>query len=494
MRRACLPGLCYNTALPSHGSQYMSIRTRFAPSPTGDLHIGGVRTALFSYLYARRHGGAFVLRIEDTDRERSTPEAVEVILDGMRWLGLTEDEGPFYQSQRGERYGDVLEQLEKSGHAYKCYCTREELEALRESQRAAKQTTRYDGRCRARTEPREGVEPVIRFPNPDEGAVVFDDLVQGSIAVSNAELDDLIIARSDGSPTYNFTVVVDDIDMRISHVIRGDDHINNTPKQINIMRALDFEPPAYAHVPMILGPDGAKLSKRHGAASVLAYRDEGFLPEAVLNYLVRLGWSHGDQEIFSLEEMTALFDINDVNKAASALNPEKLEWLNQHYIKTLPPQALADALAQQFERADIDAAAGPALVDIVELYRERAKTLKDLAEAARWLYQDVDTYDPKGARKHLKPQAVPVMRTLLSSLQGLDSWDGAAIEQCIETCMAEHEVKMGAVAQPVRLAVTGGTFSPPMGVTLVTLGRDKTLARIEQVIAWIDANVADTAS
>jgi glutamyl-queuosine tRNA(Asp) synthetase len=315
----------------------MSTCTRFAPSPTGFLHIGGARTALFSWLYARHHGGAFVLRIEDTDLERSTVESVNAILEGMAWLGLNYDRGPFYQTQHFPRYREVIQQLLDAGHAYHCYCTRDELEAMRTGQMERKEKPRYDGRCRDRTEPREGVQPVVRFRQPEEGVTIVDDLVRGRVAFQNSELDDLIIARSDGTPTYNLTVVVDDMDMGITHVIRGDDHLNNTPRQINILKALGAEPPRYGHLPMILGPDGTKLSKRHGAVSVMQYRDEGFLPEAILNYLVRLGWSHGDQEIFTLDELVRLFDIGDVNQSASAINPEKLLWLNQHYIRTLDP-------------------------------------------------------------------------------------------------------------------------------------------------------------
>ncbi|MEM8685318.1 MAG: glutamate--tRNA ligase, partial [Pseudomonadota bacterium] len=323
----------------------MTVRTRFAPSPTGVLHIGGVRTALFCYLYARRHGGEFILRIEDTDRERSTQASVDAILEGMNWLGLDHDEGPYFQMQRFDRYRQVLDEWLESGHAYYCYCTREELDAMREQQRAAGLKPRYDGRWRDKSERREGVDPVIRFRNPIEGQVVFNDAVRGMVAVDNDELDDLIIARSDGTPTYNFTVIVDDADMAISHVIRGDDHLSNTPRQINMFTALGAEPPSYAHVPMILGADGSRLSKRHGAVNVIDYREKGFLPEALLNYLVRLGWSHGDQEIFSMDEMIALFDLKDVNAAASTFNPEKLEWLNQHYIQHANTDRLEHLLA-----------------------------------------------------------------------------------------------------------------------------------------------------
>jgi glutamyl-tRNA synthetase len=335
------------------------VRSRFAPSPTGFLHIGGVRTALFSWLQARRHGGTFVLRIEDTDRARSTEEAIQVILDGMEWLGLRADEGPLYQTDRFERYAEVAEQLRAQGDAYHCYCSKEELDEMRAAQMARGEKPRYDGRCRDRKEPKPGVPPVLRFRTPDEGEVVVDDKVFGRVVFDNRELDDLVLLRSDGVPTYNFSVVVDDMDMGITHVVRGDDHLNNTPRQINVYRALGAEPPVFAHVPMILGPDGAKLSKRHGAVSVLQYRQEGYLPEALLNYLVRLGWSHGDQEIFSLQEMIDLFDIADVNKSASSFNPEKLLWLNQHYIKEAPAARLAIDLQWQLERLGVDCSAGP---------------------------------------------------------------------------------------------------------------------------------------
>src|ERR1700753_2435855 len=350
----------------------MSVVTRFAPSPTGMLHVGGVRTALFSWLYARTMAGKFILRGEDTDRERSTDEAVRVILEGMAWLDLNADEGPYYQTHRFDRYREVIRGMLDAGAAYHCYCTKQELKTMREKQLARKEKPRYSGLCRDRTEPRPGVDPVVRFRNPVDGSVVVNDLVHGSVVFQNVELDDLIIARSDGTPTYNFCVVVDDMDMGITHVIRGDDHLNNTPRQSNMLRALGAEPPVYAHLPMILGPDGAKLSKRHGAVSVLQYRDEGYVPEAVLNYLVRLGWSHGDQEIFSIEEMIAAFDIADVNKSASAFNVSKLDWLNQQYLMHSPASRVAPALRWQFERDGIQAPGEAQLEAIVVSQRERA--------------------------------------------------------------------------------------------------------------------------
>ncbi|MEM9532700.1 MAG: glutamate--tRNA ligase, partial [Pseudomonadota bacterium] len=339
----------------------MKVRTRFAPSPTGYLHVGGARTALFCYLYARRHGGEFLLRIEDTDRERSTDEYVQKILDGMHWLGLQSDHPPVYQTQRFDRYREVIQQLLDAGHAYHCYCTKEELDELRAAQEAAGEKPRYDGRYRDFSgTPPEGIPPVVRFRNPLDGSVTWEDAVKGSISVSNSELDDLIIARSDGTPTYNLTVVVDDLDMEITHVVRGDDHVNNTPRQINMYRALQAEPPVFAHLPMILGDDGARLSKRHGAVSVLAYRDEGYLSSALLNYLVRLGWSHGDQEEFSLTEMIKLFDLADVNRAAASFNTDKLRWLNQQHLQATDPEAVGDQLAHFLTQAGLDVAAGPA--------------------------------------------------------------------------------------------------------------------------------------
>jgi glutamyl-tRNA synthetase len=370
----------------------MTTRTRFAPSPTGYLHIGGARTALFSWLHARKHGGQFVLRIEDTDLERSTAESVNAILEGMTWLGLEYDEGPFFQTDRFERYEEIIQELMEKGLAYRCDCSRERLEGLREEAMKRKEKPRYDGCCRHKdVDPNE--PHVIRFRNPDEGIVVVDDMVRGRVAFNNAELDDLIIKRTDGSPTYNLTVVVDDMDMEINHVIRGDDHLNNTPRQINILRALGHEPPKYAHVPMILGGDGSRLSKRHGAVSVMQYREEGFLPEALLNYLVRLGWSYGDQEIFPLDEMIEFFDIDDVNKAASTFNKEKLVWLNQHYIKSDKPTRIAHLLSPHMGRLGIDPAEGPDLVMVAEAQRERAKTLVEMAEISAFFYRDFEEYE-----------------------------------------------------------------------------------------------------
>ncbi len=462
----------------------MTIRTRFAPSPTGDLHIGGVRTAIFSWLYARRHQGQFILRIEDTDRERSTDAAIEVILKGMAWLGLEADEGPFYQSRRGDRYREVIRQLLDEDKAYYCYCSREEVDAMREQAMARGEKPRYNGYWRDRKEtPPAGVEPVVRFKNPLEGQVVVEDAIQGCVRFQNRELDDLIIARSDGTPTYNLTVVVDDMDMRISHVIRGDDHLNNTPRQINILTALDVEPPRYAHVPMILGADGKKLSKRSGSASVLEYRDAGYLPEALLNYLVRLGWSHGDQEVFSLEEMIGLFDISEVNKSAAALNPDKLLWLNQHYLSKCDNDRLAALLAGFMP--DLDLETGPSLAALAEVQKQRTKTLVEIAEQSRCFYEEFAEFDAVAAKKHLRPVVLAPLAQLRDRLATLEDWQDTDIHAAIEAVAAANELKLGKLAQPVRVAVTGGSVSPSIDVTLRLLGRDKSLRRIDKALDYI---------
>ncbi|MCG5516056.1 MULTISPECIES: glutamate--tRNA ligase [unclassified Ectothiorhodospira] len=469
----------------------MKVRTRFAPSPTGYLHIGGARTALFSWLYARKHGGEFVLRVEDTDLARSNAESVNAILEGMNWLGLEYDEGPFYQTERFDRYKEVVQRLMDEGHAYRCYCTREELDAMREEQMARKQKPRYDGRCRMRKEPREGVEPVIRFKNPVEGITTVDDMVRGRVTFQNSELDDLIIARSDGTPTYNLTVVVDDWDMQITHVIRGDDHLNNTPRQINILKVLGVEPPRYAHLPMILGPDGAKLSKRHGAVSVMQYRDDGFLPEALINYLVRLGWSHGDQEIFTLDELIELFDIDDVNHSASAINPEKLLWLNQHYIKTLNHDYVARQLSWHMGQHNVDPSGHPPLREVVDVQRDRAKTLVEMADTSLYFYQDFDAYEEKAARKNLKPEAAPVLQALHGALDALAEWQPESIHLAVGGVAERLELKLGKVAQPLRVAATGGSVSPSIDQTLYLLGRERTLRRIKQAVEWIESQTVD---
>ncbi|OGT82017.1 MAG: glutamate--tRNA ligase [Gammaproteobacteria bacterium RIFCSPLOWO2_02_FULL_61_13] len=462
------------------------VRTRFAPSPTGYLHIGGVRTALFSWLFARHHAGTFILRVEDTDRERSTPEAVQVILDGMQWLDLDCDEGPFYQSRRMDRYGVVLKQMLDLRKAYHCYCSKEELDAMRAEAMARGGKPRYNGRCRDRLDPPpKGVQPVVRFRNPQDGEVVIDDLIQGRVVYRNAELDDLIIARSDGSPTYNFTVVVDDYDMAITHVIRGDDHLNNTPRQINIFQALGKEAPRYGHIPLILGPDGKKLSKRHGTVSVLQYRDDGFLPEALLNYLVRLGWSHGDQEIFTRDEMIALFDVADVNKSAAALNPDKILWLNQHYLKTADDSRLGGLLAARLKAAGVDPGNGPDPALVAAVQKERTRTLVDMTGQSLCFYREIHAYDPTVAEKQLNVAIQPALISLLALLAGLPDWTDAALHQALETVAAETGLKLGKLAQPVRVAVTGGTVSPSIDKTLRLLGREQSMARLERAVEYI---------
>jgi glutamyl-tRNA synthetase len=463
----------------------MTVRTRFAPSPTGFLHIGGARLALYCWLYARAHNGAFILRIEDTDLERSTPEAVTAILDGMQWLGLDYDEGPFFQTQRMQRYQTVIQQLLDENKAYRCYCSKERLEQLREQQIANKQKPRYDGHCRNLTT--ELNQPfVVRFKNPQSGAVTFDDQVRGRITVQNSELDDLIIARSDGTPTYNFTVVVDDLDMKITHVIRGDDHINNTPRQINILTALGAAPQIYAHAPMILGADGKRLSKRHGAVSVLQYRDEGYLPEALLNYLVRLGWSYGDQEIFSIHEMIAHFKLTDINKAPSTFNPEKLLWLNQHYLKTTAPEKIIKPLAWQLQRLNIDSTNGPELIEIIKAQRERVKTLVEMSERSRFFFEDFQHYDEKVAQKELTAESLSMLKTLHERLKGLHDWNKDAIHTILVKIAEDANVKIGKIAQPLRVATTGSNVSPPIDITLQLLGKEKTLKRIMRAIAYIE--------
>ncbi len=463
------------------------VRTRFAPSPTGYLHIGGARTALFSWLYARRHGGTFILRVEDTDLARSSAESVNAILEGMTWLGLEYDEGPFFQTERFPRYREAIEQLLEQGKAYRCYCSRERLDALREEQMAKKIKPRYDGHCRAGSEQPADSPHVIRFRNPAEGQVVVDDLVQGKVLYSNEELDDLIIARTDGTPTYNFTVVVDDLDMRISHVIRGADHTNNTPRQINIMSALGGVAPRYAHVPLILGPDGEKLSKRHGTVSVMQFREDGLLPEALLNYLVRLGWSHGDQEIFSIDEMTQLFDIAEVHKSNAAFDQDKLLWLNQHYITNGDPAYIAHQLSWHLGKLGIDPATGPDLVEVVKAQQGRAKTLVEMAAISAFVYRDFEAYDEAAAKKHLRPVAREPLQRAREALAGLGEWTPEAIHAAVEAVSAELQLNMGKVAQPLRVAVVGRAASPGIDVTLHLVGREATLRRVDRALAFVDA-------
>ena len=462
----------------------MSVRTRFAPSPTGYLHIGGARTALYCWLEARRRGGEFVLRIEDTDQERSTRAAVQAIIDGMAWLGLDADEGPYFQTVRLDRYRQVAADLLRAGKAYYAYETREEIDAMRAAALASGSKPRYDGRARDLALPyRDDPNRVLRFRNPDSGTVVFDDRVKGRIEWANEELDDLVLIRSDGFPTYNFAVVVDDIDMQITDVIRGDDHVNNTPRQINIYHALDAAVPSFAHLPMILGPDGQKLSKRHGAVSVMQYRDDGFLPQALLNALARLGWSHGDQEIFSREEMIAAFDIADVHKSAARFDPAKLAWLNQHYLKTSDPAAVATELEWHLRAAGIDPSSGPAPADVVVALADRVKTLKEMAERARVWYGPVAQWDEKAVAKHLRAAgAKAVLDAARERFAALKDWSPVAIHGAVEELAAELGEGIGKVAQPLRVAMTGTQVSPAIEHTIYLAGRDAALARIDAAI------------
>jgi len=461
----------------------MSVRTRFAPSPTGFLHIGGLRTALFCWLYARRHAGRFVLRIEDTDLERSTPAAIQQILDGMAWAGLEHDEGPFRQTQRFDRYREVVDALLASGHAYRCYCSKEELEQMRADQTARGEKPRYDGRWRDRTDVRTGVPPVVRFKNPLDGTVVVDDVVHGRVVFQNAELDDFIIARSDGSPTYNFCVVVDDMDMGITHVIRGDDHLNNTPRQMNMLLALGRAPPVYAHLPMILGADGAKLSKRHGAVSVLQYRDDGFLPEAVLNYLVRLGWSHGDQEFFTIEDMIRLFDIVDVNKSASAFNFEKLAWLNQQHLMRAPIARIAGLLHWHLQQLGVQVTDLVQLELIAASQQERAKTLREMAVNSLFFFRAPSSYDEKAVQKHVSSQVLSLLDELTGEFERLAEWSTPLLHGLLERFATDRGLGLGKIAQPLRLALSGGIVSPPIDATLAILGRSEALARLARARA-----------
>ena len=465
--------------------------TRFAPSPTGYLHIGGIRTALFSWLYARRHQGEFVLRIEDTDRERSSAAAVNVILEGMAWLGLDHDRDIVYQSRRTQMYQAALSRLLDEERAYHCYCTREELDAMRREAMSRGEKPRYNGKCRNSGRPPSATDaPVVRFKNPLDGEVIVDDLIQGRVVISNRELDDLVLARSDGSPTYNLTVVVDDADMGVTHVIRGDDHLNNTPRQINIFDALSIAAPTYAHIPLILDPEGKKLSKRHGAASVLEYRDLGYLPEALLNYLVRLGWSHGDQEIFSIDEMIELFDIGQVNKAAAALNPDKLAWLNQHYLRESNAERVACLLKVKLVKLGVDVTGLPNLKEVAGIQKERVKTIAEMAEQSRFFYEEFAEYDETAAKKHLRPVVLEPLRAVREALAGLEDWNREALHAAIEGVAGQQAMKFGKIAQPLRVAVTGSGVSPSIDVTLQLLGRDKTLSRLERALElierWID--------
>jgi glutamyl-tRNA synthetase len=459
----------------------MKVRTRFAPSPTGFLHIGGARTALFSWAFARKHQGEFILRIEDTDVARSTPEAVQAILDGMNWLGLSWDEGPFYQMQRMDRYKEIIQKMLVDGSAYLCYSTKEELDDLREAQMQAGQKPRYDGRWRPE-EGKElpsipaGVEPVVRFKNPKSGLVEWTDLVKGHIAISNEELDDLIIARGDGTPTYNFCVVVDDWEMGITQVIRGDDHVNNTPRQINMLKALGANIPQYAHLSMILGDDGQKLSKRHGAVSVMQYHEDGYLPEAVLNYLGRLGWSHGDDEIFSITQFCEWFDLDHITPSAAQFNTDKLNWLNSHYIKQADLAYLSQDIAQRLLLKDIGIENGPNLESVIALYRERSNTLNELAASIEYFYQTPVT-DSAAAEKHLTADVMPLMNVMMAQLQSIE-WTVESIHHIIEQTVVNNGLKFPKIAMPLRVMLTGNAQSPSIDAVMHLLGQQETLKRM----------------
>ena len=463
----------------------MTVVTRFAPSPTGFLHVGGARTALYSWLYAKSQGGKFVLRIEDTDIERSTQEAIDAILEGMQWLGLEWDEGPYYQTKRFDRYNQVIDQLLAEGKAYKCFMPAAELDAIREEQMSKGEKPRYPGTWRDRTDHPEGQPYAIRFKTPLTGSVVVKDHIRGEIEIANSELDDLIIRRTDGVPTYNFCVVVDDWDMGITHVVRGEDHINNTPRQINILQALGAPIPEYAHVSMILGDDGKKLSKRHGAVSVMQYRDDGYLPQALLNYLVRLGWSHGDQEIFSLQEMIELFNLDAIGQSASAFNTDKLIWLNQHYMRHLPVEQVAEYARWHFNQQGIDISQGPALEEVIKIQAERVKNLQELAQISRYFYQDFEEFDADAAKKHLRPVAKEALEAVKVKLLGLSEWNVSTIHDAINQTAEELGVGMGKVGMPLRVAVTGSGNSPALDVTLNLLKSEQIEQRINKALKFI---------
>ena len=464
----------------------MTVRTRFAPSPTGYLHLGGARTALFSWAFARHFGGTFVLRIEDTDLERSTPEAVQAIIDGMQWLGLQHDEGPFYQMKRMDRYREVLQQMLQAGTAYYCYSSPEEVEAMRERQRAAGEKPRYDGTWRpepGKTLPPipEGRKPVIRFKNPLDGDVTWNDIVKGEITISNKELDDLVIARPDGTPTYNFCVAVDDWDMKITHVIRGDDHVNNTPRQINILRALGAPLPEYGHVPMILGPDGEKLSKRHGAVSVMQYPEQGYLPEAMLNYLARLGWSHGDDEIFTMEQFCAWFDVKNLSKSPAQFNPEKLNWLNNHYIKQADNARLEKLIRPWMERDGARFEGAPDVQAVIALMGDRTNTLVELADAAMLFYRE-PAPDATLMNQHFTEAVKPALADYAQRIKSVE-WNKAALAAMMKEVLAAHGLKMPQLAMPLRLMLTGQLQTPSIDAVVELFGREVVSARLGKFVS-----------
>ncbi|MEZ8646896.1 glutamate--tRNA ligase [Vibrio cyclitrophicus] len=468
----------------------MTVKTRFAPSPTGYLHVGGARTALYSWLFAKNQGGEFVLRIEDTDLERNSQEAVDAILEGMQWMGMEWDEGPYYQSKRFDRYNEMVDKLLAEDKAFKCYASKELLDEIRTEQEENKEMARYDANhpkiVAANKAAKEGDACVIRFRNPKEGSVVFDDQIRGRIEISNSQLDDLIIRRTDGAPTYNFVVVVDDWDMGITHVVRGEDHINNTPRQINIYEALGAPVPTFAHCAMILGDDGAKLSKRHGAVSVMQYRDEGYLPNALNNYLVRLGWSHGDQEIFSQEEMIEFFSLKAISKSASAFNTEKLLWLNNHYIKTSEPEYVAKYLQWHLDAQKIDTTNGPAITEVIKLVGERCNTLIELAEQSRYFYEDFSEFEAGAAKKHLRSVAKGPLELALAKVEALEDFTTVNIKDGVIAAVCEElEIGMGKIGMPLRVAVTGGGQSPSVDAVMELVGKERVIARIKMALEFI---------
>jgi len=458
----------------------MTVRTRFAPSPTGMLHIGGARTALFSWLFARHHGGEFVLRIEDTDRERSTDEATQVILDGLTWLGLDWDQEPVFQAERQAEHVLAVEQLIDEGHAYRCYCSREELDDMREAQRAAGKKPMYDGRCRHRSDRPENAPFVVRFRSPDEGDTIVNDLVLGPVVFPNAELDDLILLRTDGTPTYNLAVVADDAAMAITHVVRGSDHLNNTPRQIQLYQALGLPMPQFAHIPLIHGPDGAKMSKRHGSVALTEYREQGYLPDAVNNYLARLSWSHGDEEVFSRQQLIELFDLAQVGKAAARFDQNKLDWLNGHYLHKAEAATLVDEVARFL---DLDLSAGPDLTAVIGSLQERSKNLLDLAEGARFFYVAPGEYDDKAVKKNFRDTTWPLLASFIAAVEGMESYSGEAVHALIQSICEAEGVNMGKLAQPVRILISGGPVSPPIDLTLGLLGKAETVKRLQAGMA-----------
>ena len=472
----------------------MSVRTRFAPSPTGVLHLGGLRTALYNWLYSRRHAGEFLLRIEDTDRQRSSPEHIRALVESLQRFGLDPDEEPLLQSSRVERHREVAHELLERGSAYRCYCTPDELAAMREGQRARGEDPRYDGRCRERSAPRSGVNPVIRFRRPDTEEVVVEDWLHGEVRYPNAQLDDLVLLRADGSPTYHLSCVVDDEDMGVRQVIRGDDHLNNTPRQLQLIQALCWTPPEYCHLPLLLAPDGKKLSKRDEATDALHYLRAGYLPDAVLNYLARLGWSHGDQEVFTIEELISCFGREGLGASASRLDTDKLNWINQQHMKKAAVEVLCEGLEAQLENIGLNPADGPPLEEVADAWRERAETLAGLAEAARWAFSHEVELDEKAARKVLRPVVREPLAAVRAALAGLAEWTAADIHACIAETAESLGIGFGKLGQPLRVGVTGGTVSPPIDTTLYLAGRARTLERLDVALGYIDARIAAAGS